>query len=387
MNLGLATLIYIFFACISYNLQWFYLSGSFAYIDLLLPILLLLTISKRFRKPDTFTLLLALLALLSCASSLNSVLQTTPGHVNAGYLIRSLYFVGLYLLIVNSSVSTDQILKAIALSLMFSLLLCFYVWSTSPRYFGYSALPMLHVVDSPTGIVVNRNESGLTAALLFSIALYSFAFKQLFSRAISTILLLVSGATVALSFSKGAWILALLALSIISIYRLSAFKIMATCSALVFAIPFVPWQNFAFLSAVLFRFSASGQTNAFRIQYVIDAFTIGSENMALGIGPGNYQQYTAANGYTVSIDPHNAYFQTFAELGIFAFLIVLFFFSFSVLQSYRYSKNSRDFIVIFVLFVVLAADGFQSGLSLTMKILYILAAILMREGLNARVKD
>ena len=92
----------------------------------------------------------------------------------------------------------------------------------------------------------------------------------------------------------------------------------------------------------------------------------------LGIGPGNYTEYTAANGYLITIDPHNALAQSFAELGIFGLALVLLLYASSFYQSYFTSTKEVTYIIIFVLMIMLLADSFISGLSLTMKILYIL---------------
>lgn len=384
VNLKNITLIYIFFVCISFNFKWFYISGSFAYIDLLLPLLLLVTAYQKNIKLDFFFFLLSALAFITCASSLFAITSGAFDNNKIGYIFRSLYFVGLYVLIFNSNVSTENIIKVIMASLIFSLFLCFYIWTTSPRYFGFTSMPMLHVLDSPTGIKVNRNESGLYASLLFAISFYGFIYNRYFSYLTNLLIVIISFLTVALTFSKGTWILSLISILLIISYKYKPTKFFITTSILMVLFFSLPLSDLLFLDAVVTRFSGSGETNAYRFGYLVDAIYIGADNLLLGIGPGNYKEYTAANGYLITIDPHNALAQSFAELGIFGLALVLLLYASSFYQSYFNSKKEDTYIIIFVLMIMLLADSFISGLSLTMKILYILAALTMRRGLDVR---
>lgn len=385
INLRNITLAYIFFVCISYNLKWFYLFGSFGYADLFLPILLFATLREKHVSLDMVSFLLIGLAIIACASSLYAVSSGLYDNFNIGYAFRSLYFVGLYVVLLNSKVSTEDVIKAISLSLLFSLFLCFYIWSTNPRYYGWAEImPMLHVRESPSGLVVNRNESGLTASLLFTISLFGLVYKKFFSNRANFFLVILSFLTVALTFSKGAWLLALLASFIVVVFRFKATKLIFVGISLLCLLPLLPLAELAFVDAVIWRFTGSAETNAYRLAYVLDSALIGADNFMLGIGPGNYGEYTRANGYVVTIDPHNSYMQTFAELGIFGLLLVLFFYGASLLQSFFNAKKDENHIIIFVLIVLLAVDGMQSGLSLTMKILYVLSALSMRRVLNVR---
>ena len=382
LNLKNLTLVYVFFTCISYNLKWFYITGSFAFIDLLLPFLLLATLATKEVRLDFVSYLLIGLAALSCASSLLAVSSGIFDNFNIGYVLRSIYFVILYVVLLNSDVSAENIIKTIICALLFSLFLCFYVWTTSPRYFAFTSMPMLHVLDSPTGIKVNRNESGLTASLLFAISFYAFVFKRFFNKPTNLFILLISLSTVALTFSKGAWLLSLIAFFMISVYRFKISKILLSSFILIFLILLLPLPDLSFVDAVITRFTGSTETNAYRLSYVLDALMIGADNIILGIGPGNYQEYTMTNGYVVTIDPHNSFMQSFAELGVAGLLLVILFYFSSLYQSFFNTQKDELYIIIFVLITMLVADGLQSGLSLTMKILYILAALSMRRGIN-----
>ena len=385
LNLKNITLAYIFFVCISYNLKWFYLVGSFGYVDLFLPILFFATLKKKHVSLDIVSFLLIGLAILACASSFYAVSSGLYDNFNIGYALRSLYFVAVYVVLLNSDVSTEKVIKTISLSLLFSLLLCFYIWSTNPRYYGFAEImPMLHVTDSPSGLIVNRNESGLTASLLFTISLFGLVYRKFFSNPVNWFLLTLSFLTVAFTFSKGAWLLALIASFVIILYRFKVTKFIIASIFLLVLLSFLPLAELAFIDAVMWRFTASGETNAYRIGYILDSAFIGANNFILGIGPGNYQEYTMANDYLVTIDPHNSYMQTFAELGIFGLILILFFYGASLLQSFFNGKKDENHIIVFVLIVILAVDGMQSGLSLSMKILYVLSALTMRRVLNVR---
>lgn len=381
-------LVYIFFICISYNLQWFYIVGSFSYADLLLPVLFLVAYKKTQFKLDYVSFLLIGLALVSCASSWYAASSGLFPNFSVGYFFRSLYFVGLYVVLLNSNVSAEHVIRTISLSLFFSLLLCLYIWSTNPRYFGFAEImPMLHVRESPSGLVVNRNESGLTASLLYTISFFGLVYRKLFPNLINWFLVAFSLLIVAITFSKGAWLLALIASFIIILYRYKVTKFMIASSLLLVLVPFLPLAEFAFVDAVISRFTGSSLTNSIRLGYILDSVLIGATNFILGIGPGNYQEYTMVNDYGVTTDPHNTYLQTFAELGIFGLILVLFFYGTSLLQSFFNGQKDENHIIIFVLIVLLAADGMQSGLSLSMKILYILSALSMKRALNVRNKS
>jgi len=386
INLRSATLIYIFFVCISYNLEWFYISGSFSYADIFLPVLLVGILRYKNANFDFITFALIGLVLITCLSSFIALSSGLYDDFKIGYLLRSIYFVALYIVVLNSNTSNDDVLKVLMLSLFFSLLLCIYIWSTNPRYFGFTSMPMLHVRESPTGLIVNRNESGLTASLLYALSLYAFLNKKFFSSLVNIVLVIFSFFTVALSFSKGAWLLAIIGTFFIMLYKYKSSKMLPISILIILFIPFLPLSDFIFVDAVITRFTGSSETNAYRLQYLIDAFVIGSDNYLFGIGPGNYKEYTIANGYAVTIDPHNSYLQTYAELGILGFVIILFFYISGLMQSFFNARVDNIHVIIFVLIVMLSADGMQSGLSLTMKIFYILVALTMRRSFDEKYK-
>lgn len=369
--------VYLFFLCLPYNLEWFYISGSFGYIDLFLPIILIISFLQVSMKIDYIFLCLLFLATLSCISSINAVSVLGIDHVNIGYLFRSIYFVFLYLLFNNLNFNIDKVMRVLILSLLFSLILCIFIWTSSPRYFAFTKIPMLHVLDSPLGIMVNRNETGLSSSLLFTISFFGLIYNKYFSRILLTFVVLVSGFAVAFSFSKGAWLLTIIGafLVLASLYR---YKIIIMSILLILLSPlFSISSDLEFIDAVLTRFADSGESNSARLTYIIDSFSIGMNHIFLGIGPGNYGEYSSKANYMQTIDPHNAYLQTFAELGIVGFILVIILYFSALIQAYLKSKSNDSFILIYILILLLIADGFQSGLSLTMKILYVLLALIM----------
>jgi len=380
------TLIYIFFLCISYNLEWFYMVGSFGYADLLLPPLLLMTLKNRKIHFDYVFFSLIGLAIISCTSSLHAALFANLENISLGYVFRSIYFVGLYLLVLNSAVSTEDILKAITLGLIFSLFFGFYIWSTSPRYFGFTSMPMLHVLDSPSGLKVNRNETGLFSSLLFTVSFFALTYKKFFTPRMMSLVLLISCLAAALSFSKGAWLLSLAGFLFVSVFRFNKRQLIFVSLVPLILLAATATGGFAFFDAVIERFTNSGETNSYRVTYVFDSLLIGIDNFLLGIGPGNYREYTINNGFSVTIDPHNAFTQSFAELGFFGVVIVIGMYIASIIKSFRKIRISETYVIIFALIMLLFMDGLQSGLSLSIKLTYILFALSSR-AIYASQKD
>lgn len=380
-SLKIITLIYIFFSCISYNLEWFYIMGSFGYADLILPPLLIITLLNRNKiQVDGIFFLLVGLAIITCASTLYAASFHGFENISIGYLIRSLFFVGLYLLIKNSPVTTEAILKTILLSLLFSLCLCIYIWSTNPRYFGFTALPMLHIIDSPTGLSVNRNESGLFASLLFVISFYCLIYRELFEKKFMALVCLFSFLAVVFSFSKGAWILSIVGFLIISSFKFGKLQSIYILLLLPILLSIDIGVDIGLLDSIASRITGSQETNSYRLIYIFESIQIGVENFFLGIGPGNYQEYTIQNGLTVTVDPHNAYTQTFAELGILGLFMVIIIYSWSILNGYFITVKKSDIrLIVFVFIFLLFMDGFQSGLSLSVKITYIFLALLTKQ--------
>jgi O-antigen ligase len=378
LNLRVITLIYISFLSTSYNLEWFYIVGSFGCADLFMPPLLLVTLIKRKIHLDYVCFSLIGLAIISCISYLHAALLFDFENRNPGYVFRSIYFVGLYLLILNSTIRTEDILKAIMVGLVLSLFGAFYIWSSSPRYFGFTSMPMLHVLDSPTGLVVNRNETGLFSSLLFTISFFSLAYQKLFTPRIMAVLVLISFLSVSLSFSKGAWILSLAGFLFVSVFRFNMLQMICIYSVPLILLVAFETVDFEFFDAVVTRFTNSGETNSYRVTYILESLLIGMDNFLLGIGPGNYQEYTINNGLTVTTDPHNAFTQSFAELGFLGVFIVIGMYVASIIKSFRKIRTSDTYVVIFALIMLLLMDSLQSGLSLSIKITYVLFALSAR---------
>jgi len=253
-----------------------------------------------------------------------------------------------------------------------SILICWYSWSTSPRYFGSTSIPMLHVLESPTNILVNRNQTGLTSGLLFTIIYYKLNFKELKFNLLNFVILVTSVLSIMFSFSKGAWILSFISFCIIISLKFKlSFRFVILINSLILTIFLV--QNFYidFWASIDNRLAQSGETNSYRLQYIYDSLNISYNNLLVGIGPGNYYDYTLKYGYDVTVDPHNSYLQTFAELGIFGLIFLILILYKLLNRSYINQKHFNYSYLIFLLVMILVIDGFQSGLSLTMKLLYI----------------
>ena len=91
------------------------------------------------------------------------------------------------------------------------------------------------------------------------------------------------------------------------------------------------------------------------------------------------EEYAIQNDYLVTIDPHNTYLQYFAELGIFGLLLCFLIYFVLVLKSLREINYDNLYVILLTIFVCLAVDGLISGLSLSMKLIYIFAGIAFNE--------
>ncbi len=374
-------LIYIAFISVSFNIEWLYLFGSFAYADLALPLLIISLFKNQVFKFNSFQILLLFIFLLSLLSTYLSFFNySTPSSL--GYLTRSLYFLILFTLISSVQIEKERVVKAVCYGLLISLISSWLIWSTNPRYFALTNIPMLHVLESPLNLYVNRNETGLASSILALIAFYSLIYKKIFSRNVSLIIFAFAIFSSIISFSRGTWVVAILGITLIMFLRfrlVSIFFVSFFLSSLLFLIPI---EGVGLIDAFLLRLE-SDETNFYRYQYILDAFKIGLDNFFLGIGPGNYKEYAIQNGFLKTIDPHNTYMQSFAELGIFGLIFCISIYFFAVSKSFVNINKDSINVLLFTIFSCLAVDGLISGLSLSMKILYILAGVAFSERINA----
>ena len=127
--------------------------------------------------------------------------------------------------------------------------------------------------------------------------------------------------------------------------------------------------------SIMSRIANSGHTNDYRIEYIYDAIDLGSKFPLLGIGPGNYGKISASADYSTTIDPHNAYLQTFAEQGTFALLLVLLLYAFGTSRALRFRDSNNLSNLALSILACLFVDGVVSGLSLSSKYLYLFLAL------------
>ncbi len=378
-------LIYIFFISLSYNLKWFYISGSFAYADILLPILILIMVFRQKYKVLPFQILLFLLFLLTAFSTYFSLFNyATPSSM--GYLLRALYFLVLFTLISSFEIEREKVIKALAYGLTFSLVIAWYIWSTSPRFFAFSNVPMLHVLDSNLNAYVNRNETGLTASILGLISFYALIYKRIFSNSTALIIFLFALSSSFLSFSRGSWVITILGISIILFLRLRIKSILFISFLIFPLVLLVPIEGIGIFDLIFLRLE-SVASNFYRYQYLIDAIDIGFTNFFLGVGPGNYREYAIQNDYLVTIDPHNTYLQYFAELGIFGLIFCFLIYFFLVFKSLKEINYDNLYVILLTIFICLAVDGLISGLSLSMKLIYIFAGIAFNDKSSDAFKE
>ena len=374
-------LVYIFLISIPYNIEWFYITGSFAYADLMLPIMLIYVSVKKVLKFDSMFFCLYLLVLISLASALKSNHYLDLSVTSLGYPFRAAYFAALYLFIYNSKVKISDVTDAIMYSLFVTLLFSIYIWTMNPRYYGYTNIPMLHVLDSATGLKINRNQTGLSSVLLFTLVYFKISFGYLKLNIRNAILLVISFLAILFSFSKGAWalgIIGFIGVTLIQRKNRGSFTTYFSIFGGSIAILTLIILQIDLFDIIDSRFTNSRHTNLIRVQYVLDALSIGLNNPMLGIGSGNYFEYSTKFHYLITLDPHNSYLQAFAELGILALIIVCYIYIKPILTSYKKKSFNNNYSLLFIILLILAVDGFQSGLSLSMKLIYILSALSLK---------
>lgn len=364
----------------SYSITWVYFSGSFSFFDIFIPLFLLVIFLQKPQtrlKFDGVLLILLCLMLITGASSIASQLSAETPAANPLYFFRSMFFLLIYFLVLHWPVSRASIVMAVFVGMVFSIFVAIYVWTTAPRFFAFTQIPMFHVLDSPSGIRINRNQIGFCSSLAFLISAYSFLYEDLMTRRRGFLFSVFLFIFTILTFSKGAWLLLAIGTLGLVLLRYSAAKstprifVLSCLAILIFAVPST------FKDSIMLRIANSGHTNDFRIAYISDAIDIGSKFPVFGIGPGNYGLVSSRAEYTATIDPHNAYLQTFSEQGIFAMFSVLLLYAVAFLKGLRYRKHDKLSNLILIVLVCLFVDGVVSGLSLSSKYLYIFLALLV----------
>ena len=280
-------LVYIFFISLSYNLRWFYITGSFAYADIFLPILIFIMVFRQKYKLSPFQILLFLLFLLTAFSTYFSIFNYATSS-SMGYLLRAFYFLVLFTLISSFEVEREKVIRALAYGLTFSLAIGWFIWSTNPRFFAFSNVPMLHVLETDFNAYLNRNETGFTASILCLISFYALIYKRIFSNTEALIIFLFALSSSFLSFSRGSWVITILGISIILFLRLRIKSIFFASFFIFPMILFFPIEGIGIFELVFLRLE-SVASNFYRYQYLIDAIDIGLSNFFFGIGPGNYR--------------------------------------------------------------------------------------------------
>lgn len=364
---------------ISFNISWFFIAGGLSYFDLLIPLLIIIFIIKYPKAKLEFDFIFIVLALLSVISGISSLLT----HLNPSlppadliYFFRALFFTALYFLVKHWPVTIDKVILSVFFGLLISVFISTYVWTTSPRYFAFTYIPMFHVLDSPLGIAINRNQAGMSSALAFVIAFYSFLFGRFMNRFFSLSLTIFLFIFSLLTFSKGTWVLMTVGFFLVIFARYNFLGRSLFFLSLGIIIPIAIILPSTLRDSIFVRVETSEDTNLHRIQFIYDAFEIGSRYPFFGIGPGNYGAISSGSEFMKTVDPHNAYLQTFSELGFFAFFLLLLLYAYSFLTAYRARITNLDSKIVFILLGCLFVDGFVSGLSLTSKYLYILVALI-----------
>ena len=362
----------------SFSISWFYLSGSLSYFDFMVPLLLVIYFFSHAKIPlkfDALFVILVALCFTTGVSVLASIVTSNLPPANALYFYRSILFLAIYFLVSHWPIEKDKIITAIFIGLTLSVVISLFAWFEAPRYFGYTKIPMMHVLEPQYGIYVNRNQIGYCSSLAYVIALYALLFRQLMPRAISAPLCIFLLIFSILTFSKGAWLLIAVATFLMIILRYSLLK---SLLYYLFGLVLLVLFNAIYpklMDSILLRFENSAETNSYRLQYLKDAFDIGTSYPFFGIGPGNYE-YISSLYYLKTIDPHNVFLQAYAETGALSVFLVVMLFIVSVRKGLVLHKHNHLAVCTVVMILCLFVDCLVSGLSYSSKYLYILVALM-----------
>ena len=361
----------------SYSIGWFYIYGSFSYFDCLVPVILFsyfLRFSSKKIHFDHIIIILASISFLTGVSVFISLVSSALPDANPSYFFRSLLFMMVYFLVRNWPVSTEKVLIAVFVGMFASTLISLFAWSTAPRYFAFTNIPMMHSLDNSLGIIVNRNQVGFCSSFCFIISFYAFIFRDLVPRWVSlsaTVFLFIFSL---LTFSKGTWLIITIGVILILLIRFNFYKNLLVYLSLLLAFFVVnPFPDLT--ESILLRFQNSAQTNDYRLQYIMDAIAIGLENPIFGVGPGNYRFISKAPEFTHSVDPHNVFLQMFSELGLIVTCLVISLYLSGIIQNMVQLRGKKQKSLVFIFMTSLLIDSFISGLSFSSKYLYIMLGV------------
>ena len=363
------------------------LAGNFSFFDFFIIFIL----PKKIKILNESLLMLILscsLFLISSLSILYNIYNYSFDNSIDNPFFYSIRF-GFYSLIIlviskNNLINQErfQLLRFFLYGILVTILHSWFVWFITPTY-GWGKIPYL------TSEIYNPNTLVFYSLIYLSLDLFIFELSYKLNKYLKFLFRLIMILTVLFCLSKAGWFILVLLL-LFKLY-LSSFKLVLsifTFSILIY-FSFLNYFPIGEIKSDLIdtfegRFAGSENSNEQRSSMFKTGINMMIDNPLLGIGPKNYREFTKNYDGYASRDPHNVFSWIGAELGIFAFsILVSIFLIFSYYTIAYYFKWKKYFINWAPFFIVLLLQSFVSGLSISDKAIWYVFPLLF--GLNNSV--
>jgi O-antigen ligase len=284
--------------------------------------------------------------------------------------------------------SGESIFVGILLGIVLSIILTWIEWSVDkPHYYG---MPMLHSLNENLSFTINRNYIGffLSVGVSITFALLLNSSGRLVSILYFLIFLFMFISSF-LTFSKGTWVSTLLSIMIIFFVKTNSFIKGTFLLVLLLLIMIFVDKNTSFSEKVESRVASSENTNAQRIDYIVDSFYVILDNPMFGVGPGAYLNATEEYNLNPTTDPHNSILWVISELGVFAGMVycfVLIWVFYIILVNYKF--NNYIWLLCLSVYIPLVLNIPLQGLTVSMKYFWILLGVVVSlKGLRYKTSN
>ena len=127
----------------------------------------------------------------------------------------------------------------------------------------------------------------------------------------------------------------------------------------------------------MMRIGTSNQSVEARYAFINDAIALIFQNPILGVGPKMYKTAAVESGFLGTSDPHNAWLWVGGEMGLISFFITIGLSLFCLIISFRYGYLYKNLKSIHLIVIALCIHGLISGLLFSMKIFWLIIALLI----------
>jgi hypothetical protein len=307
--------------------------GNFSIFDaLIIPLIVLMLITRRknikIKGPEIKY------AILMFALGIWQLLSVIVGQgdivAGLGPVVRTVYYCIIILLIgseIKNKERMNLVLIATLLGIFSNLSYSMYLWTLNKRYLS-------GIIFLNNGLV-NRNTLYYYSIFALPLLFYLNNMAQKKSHKIITMIgIVLSSIVIILTFSKGAWLLMIIAFSLEFFQYIKSRKIVKVLILISICISLAAMYNAssiidAFTSLQLSDYSVVEDD---RLDYKLFALQTGFEHPIFGIGTKNYRDYTFKYApHAPTTDPHDVALMIFAESGVVALIIYI------LIQSYLIS--------------------------------------------------